>query len=339
MSNFNTEILGAKNFYSRTLKAIDAKIKFQQDEEEYLDNFRKEYFQKKKEKQLKFKKNQQHENILIGLRKLEKEVTKNTEEKYKHITLSTAINRIISLPKLKKGIENNKKENKYNLIQFEKVWKEQYMNDIKYNKKSKNIKLNFDGIYYTDIFDKNYDKFRQHLEESKEKNTRFERIKKNNLKVSNKLKIHRQIKLRYMDQREYRPNFSVIEKHQPEVKLDSKSTRLFLKNINPFTAPNISAFKSRNNKKKRNDIKKKIISSLSDIRNSLNNKSHLSKSQENIIMDNKKRILQKNMASSAVNLKVKKYETSFRVNKNKKLLFVTQKNSKLNNNTSKSNSN
>ena len=79
MSNFNTEILGAKNFYSRTLKAIDAKIKFQQDEEEYLDNFRKEYFQKKKEKQLKFKKNQQHENILIGLRKLEKEVTKNTE--------------------------------------------------------------------------------------------------------------------------------------------------------------------------------------------------------------------------------------------------------------------
>ena len=51
MSNLNTEILGAKNFYSRTLKAIDAKIKFQQDEEEYLDNFRKEYFQKKKEKQ------------------------------------------------------------------------------------------------------------------------------------------------------------------------------------------------------------------------------------------------------------------------------------------------
>ena len=46
---------------------------------------------------------------------------------------------------------------------------------------------------------------------------------------------------------EYSPNYSAIEKHKPVVKLDSKSTRLFLKNINQMTAQNLEVFKSRNN--------------------------------------------------------------------------------------------
>ena len=59
MSNSHNEILDLKKCYSKTLKAIDAKIKFQQDEEEYLDNLKKEKLLRKREKQLKYKKNQQ----------------------------------------------------------------------------------------------------------------------------------------------------------------------------------------------------------------------------------------------------------------------------------------
>ena len=69
--------------------------------------------------------------------------------------------------------------------------------------------------------------------------------RKKKMKVSKKLKIHKFIMLKAQDHREYRPNYSVIEKHKPVVKLDSKSTRLFLKNINPVTAPNIKVFNSR----------------------------------------------------------------------------------------------
>ena len=242
MSNKNREILNLKACYSKTLKAIDAKIKFQQEEGEHSDYLKKECLLRKKERQLKYIKNQQHESVIRNLKKLEEETRKDMKSKFKHISLSSAIKRIASLPKMakyKNNIKDNKKGDEYDIIKFENVWKEQYINDMKYNKKNVKNKLLFGGIYFTDIFDKNYDKYRKYLEESKEKNMRLERIKINNLNVTRKLNIHRQLMLRFRDQREYHPNYSLIEKHKPIVKLDSKSTRLFLKNINPVTVPNI----------------------------------------------------------------------------------------------------
>ena len=329
MSNPNNEILDLKSCYSKTLKAIDAKIKFQQDEEDYFDNLKKDYLLKKREKQLKFIKNQQHENIVRNLKRLEEETRKEMNSKFKNISLSSAINRIISLPKMNKyknDIKDNKKGDEYNIIKFESVWKEQYMNDIKYNKKRNKNKIMFGGIYYTDIFDKNYDKYRKHLEESKEKNMRLERVKINNLKVSRKLNIHRQIMLRFQDQREYRPNYSVIEKHQPTVKLDSKSTRLFLRHINPVTIPSIKSYNSRNNKNKKNDFKKKVISSLSELKIASNSKNILAKSQQDIIGSNEKEIGKRKVSLSTLNIKPKKFNTLIKDSyTNKKNCFITQR--------------
>ena len=161
------------------------------------------------------------------------------------------------------------------------------------------------------------------MEESKEKNMRLERVKINNLKVSRKLNIHRQIMLRFQDQREYRPNYSVIEKHQPTVKLDSKSTRLFLRHINPVTIPSIKSYNSRNNKNKKNDFKKKVISSLSELKIASNSKNILAKSQQDIIDSNEKEIGKRKVSLSTLNIKPKKFNTLIKDSyTNKKNCFI-----------------
>ena len=331
MANPDVDILDTKKSYSKVLKGIDARIKFKHEEDEYLENMKKEYFLKKREKELKFIKNQQHENIVRSLKKIEEETKKNIDNKFNKVNVSQAINRIISLPKMskyKKNMQDNKKKDEFNIIRFENVWKEQYMDDVKNNKKDKNSKLIFDGFYYNDIFDKNYDRYRKHLEESKDKNIRLEKIKSNNLKVSNKLKIHRFITLKAQDHREYRPNYSVIEKHKPFVKLDSKSTRLFLKNINPMTIPNIKTFKSRNNKSRRNALKNTLLSGLSFLKNKINAKTFLSNSQVNIIDSNKYNKNNKRISMSALNLKSKNIKSVNTGTKNNKSHFNSQRNIK-----------
>ena len=155
-------------------------------------------YYKKKLKHLKYIKNQQHETIVHGLKKLEEETKKEVNTKLKETSVSAALNRILSLPRIskyKKNIQVNKKKDEFKTIRFESVWREQYLNDLKYNKNSKNNKMMFGRIHFTDIFDLNYDRYRKHLEESKGKDMRIERIKDNNLKVSKKLDIYKQLML------------------------------------------------------------------------------------------------------------------------------------------------
>lgn len=325
MKNSINGILDLKNCFSKTLKNIDTKIKFQPDEE-YLENLKREYLLQKKLKHLKYIKNQQHETIVHGLKKLEEETKKEVNTKLKETSVSTALNRILSLPRIskyKKNIQVNKKKDEFKTIRFESVWREQYLNDLKYNKNNKKNKMMFGRIHFTDIFDLNYDRYRKHLEESKGKDMRIERIKDNNLKVSKKLDIYKQLMLKFQDQREYQPNYSIIEKHKPIVKLDSKSTRLFLKNINPVTAPNIKSYKSRNYKK--NNNKKEAMSSLSVFENDLI-KNVLVKSK-NYINEDKTKVEKKKLSQSMLNIKQGKYNISINDN-NKKRVLIVQRNKK-----------
>ena len=308
------EILYSSKYYSKTLKEIDAKLKFQKEEnEENSENIKKVVILKRKEKRLKYLKNIRHENVIHSLKKFETEARKNMEDKIKGISLTSAINKIISLPKVtkyKKIIKDNRKNNENNLIKFEKIWREQCIKDAKNKKKVNKNKLILNGIFYNDIFDINYDKYRKHLEETKEKNKRMERIKSNNLKVSKKLKNHHELMLKILDHREYKPNYSSIEKHKPEVKIGTKSKRLFLKNIN-VTAPNIRMSNDRNTKyNNKNNFGNIII---------LNN------AQENIIENNDK--IQKVMISlSALNFKLKRNNNNISTNfENNKYRFSNKK--------------
>ena len=323
MSYIYEDFFGSKHYYSKTLKEIDAKIKFKEEDDESDSNTKKQVLMRKKEKQLKYLKSQRHEILVNNLKKLEEETRKDYDNKFNQMNISSAIKRLISLPKVtkyKKELKDNKKKEEYNIIKFENVWKEQYMNDIKYKKINKN-KMIFGGFYNDDIFDINYDKYRKHLGESKEKNMRLERVKSNNLKVLKKLKIHRQLKLKTLDHREYRPNYSVIEKHQPIVKLDSKSTRLFLRNINPRPIPSAFLYNSRNIKRRKNHKKEKgnISSNSSNVNN------FLSKSQGDIILKNKFETKNMRITNSAMNLKFQKdiFFINNKKSRNKKY-FMTQ---------------
>ncbi len=318
------EVLDPSKYYSKTLKAIDAKLKFHNEEDEVNpENIKKDIIIKRKENRLKYIKNIRHEKVILSLKKFEKEARKNMEDKIKGISLTSAIKKIISLPrvaKYKKGIKNDRKNSENNLIKFEKIWREQCIKDAKKKKVNKN-KLFLDGIFYNDIFDINYDKYRKHLEERKEKNNkRMERVKSNNLKVSKTLKHHRELMLKTFDHREYKPNYSSIEKHKPLVKLGTKSTRLFLKNKNNMTAPNIRMSNGRNTKNNNeNNYKINVLSYSSKMKNNLGNIILLnnSHSQDNIIKNNYK-IKNMIISLSSLNSKLKtnnNASTIFDINK------------------------
>ena len=309
------KILDSSKYYSKTLKAIDAKLKFHNEEKENnIENIKKEIILKRKENRLKYIKNIRHESVIYNLKKFEIEAKKNMEDKMKGISLTSAINKIISLPrvdKYKKEIKDDRKNNENNLIKFEKIWREQCLNDVKNKKKVNKNKLILDGIFYNDIFDINYDKYRKNVETRKEKNKRMERIKSNNLKVSKKLKNHRELMLKILDHREYKPNYSSIEKHKPVVKLGTKSTRLFLKNINNMTAPNIRRSNDKNNNK--NNSKSNILSYFSKYKNNLGNIIILNNSQKNITENNDK-IKKMIISLSALNFKLKTNNSNISTN-------------------------
>ena len=287
------EILDSSKRYSKVLRIIDAKIKFKKaKEEDNTEIIKKEIFMKKKEKHLKYTKNLRHENIIQSLKKFEKENQKNMENKLNQMTLTSAINRIIALPKVSKYKKDNKNNKVNNMIKFEKIWREQSLNDAKYKKKINTNKLILDGIYYNDIFDVNYDKYRKHLEETKEKNRRIERVKSNNLKVIKKLEKHHKLMLRFQDHREYKPNYSVIEKHKPEVKIGAKSKRIIIKNLNEMIGPNISMPNSKTN----------ILPNSSKIKKNWSQKIVFNKSQE-YIYDNNYKINKRIAPLSAFNIK------------------------------------
>jgi hypothetical protein len=287
------EILDSSKRYSKVLRIIDAKIKFKKaKEEDNTEIIKKEIFMKKKEKHLKYMKNLRHENIIQSLKKFEKENQKNMENKLNQMTLTSALNRIIALPKVSKYKKDNKNNKVNNMIKFEKIWREQSLNDAKYKKKINTNKLILDGIYYNDIFDVNYDKYRKHLEETKEKNRRIERVKSNNLKVIKKLEKHHKLMLRFQDHREYKPNYSVIEKHKPEVKIGAKSKRIIIKNLNEMIGPNISMPNSKTN----------ILSNSSKIKKNWSQKIVFNKSQE-YIYDNNYKINKRIAPLSAFNIK------------------------------------
>ena len=291
------KILDSSKYYSKTLKAIDAKLKFHNEENENnIENIKKEIILKRKENRLKYIKNIRHESVIYNLKKFEIEAKKNMEDKMKGISLTSAINKIISLPrvdKYKKEIKDDRKNNENNLIKFEKIWREQCLNDVKNKKKVNKNKLILDGIFYNDIFDINYDKYRKNVETRKEKNKRMERIKSNNLN------------------REYKPNYSSIEKHKPVVKLGTKSTRLFLKNINNMTAPNIRRSNDKNNNK--NNSKSNILSYFSKYKNNLGNIIILNNSQKNITENNDK-IKKMIISLSALNFKLKTNNSNISTN-------------------------
>ena len=143
---------------------------------------------------------------------------------------------------------------------------QQYLNKNKGNlgKRNNSNKTMYNSI--NDIFDENYDKIKKRKEKKIEKRIILERIKFNNLRVKKKFRIHQDIMQKFKDKREYSPNYNAIEKHLPEVNLNTKSQRIFpIKFIKIY---NIGEFNSQ--EKRSESLPKKIF-----FKNNLNQSSFL----------------------------------------------------------------
>ena len=239
----NENIFNNNFCFSKVLKDIDFRIKFKNYREEKSLYILKQLKREQKEKRVLFEKRKNHNEIVHNLQKAyeENEMILNYKakklNKYKNLSQNNLYSTKNSFyfPKISKKEVEKIKDNK--MIIFEKLWKEQqYLNKNKRNlgKRNNSNKTMYNSI--NDIFDENYDKIKQRKEKKTEKKIILERIKFNNLKVKKKFQIHHDIMLKFKDKREYIPNYNAIEKHQPEVNLDTKSQRIFpikfIKNYN-----------------------------------------------------------------------------------------------------------
>ena len=306
--------------FSKTLKEIDTRLKFINNTQKHNIELKKLILDKKRKKENLSAKNKIHENIVSDLKKAEEEnikaykiYSRNFKNNLQYsnsasnINISSTFNNYLALPKLtqlKNEFQDNEKNEGYKIIRFENVWKEQQLNELKYNtdKKIKNKTMYHED--FIDIFDKNYDKYRKKCEEYKEKNIILERIKLNNLKVNKKLKIFRHIMLKFQDIREYNPNYSILEKHQPEIKLNTKSKRIFPAKFikgSDYNKIEINEIKINKKIRKNNsdllnytksaisrypDKKSKFFLSGVDIRENRTNSVYICKNNKRIIMQN-----------------------------------------------------
>ena len=270
MRNTENKIFNQNLRFSRTLKEIDTRLKFKDNSQKYLKDLKKKIYKRNKQKEILDKKNQNHEDIIYNLKRVEEEnikayniYSKNLKNNVNYQLTNINLNSIKNNFLVNSKLQDNEKNEDYDVIRFENVWKEKQMNENKYNKgkiiKNKTL-YNKDFI---DIFDKKYDKYMKKCEEYNEKNIRLKRIKSNNLKVNKKLKIFRHIMSKFQDPREYCPNYNILEKHKPEVKLNTKSKRIFPeKFIRNNTCNTIEISDYKNYKIK---LKKKIKKKKSDL--------------------------------------------------------------------------
>lgn len=221
--------------FSKALKDIDFIIKFKNYKEEKSAYILKQLKQEQKEKKMLLSRKKNHNEIVHNLQKANEENELLLNDKIRNnnnmsqINFYSSRNNNLCLPKLSKNEEKKNKDTK--IIIFEKIWKEQILNKSKNGRNRKNRKNNsnrtqYNSHYIVNIFDENYDKLKKKKERN-DKNRILEKIKLNNLKVQKKLKIHQEIMSKFKDKREYSPNYNSIEKHLPDVNLNTKSKRIF----------------------------------------------------------------------------------------------------------------
>lgn len=235
MEKKEENILNNNFCFSKVLKNFDFRIKFKDFREEKSLYILKQLQKEQKEKRILFEKNKNHNEIVHNLQKSNEEnqmlLNYKTRKLEKNKNLSNInlypTKNAFFLPQLEQKEEPKNKDNK--VIIFEKIWKEQYLNKNTRNvgRRKKSNKTMYGSNFINDIFDEHYDKMKKLKEKKTEKRIILERIKINNLKVKKKLRIHQEIMSKFKDKREYCPNYNSIEKHLPEVNLNTKSQRIF----------------------------------------------------------------------------------------------------------------
>ena len=222
-----------KNFsFSKTLKEIDFSLKFKDLQEQkslfILSRLKKE----KLEKLELLKRKYNHNEIIFNLKKAYEDnqrMVNNYKNKDEEENNKNEENPKNELPNLfySDKIENQEYKKKEEIklflddsdennkgIDFENIWREEYKKKFNDNNDKKK-----------DIFDK---KYRKTVKKKNIYKTKIlEKIKENHLKVQKKLKIHQELMKKYSEKKYYTPNYSILDKHTPAIRLNSTSNRIF----------------------------------------------------------------------------------------------------------------
>lgn len=257
MEKNDDNIFNTNFCFSKVLKDIDFRMRFKSYKEEKSLYIYRQLKKEQRKKNILFNRRKEHNEIVHSLHKANEENKVILNYRAKKLQNNTNLsqiniystNNVFYLPKIE---EQKNKDNK--IIIFEKIWKEQILNNKKRNKGKRN---NSNKTIYkiNDIFDDNFEKTRREKEKKTEKRILLEKIKVNNLKVKKKLKMHQDIMAKFKDKREYSPNYKAIEKHLPEVNLKTKSQRIFPKQF--IKLNNIGNLNYK--EKKSESLPKKII--------------------------------------------------------------------------------
>ena len=236
------------NFYfSKCLKDIDISLKFKEfAEEKSFSRFNK-IKKEQKERSNMLKRKNIHNEIIYNLKKAYNDYQILANMKDNNIKEKPNKNKEI-LPKLviksnketenknsninnKKGNNNDNndknKDNKEQVVEFDNIWKKEYLNRMKKRKNNSNIVIynaNNESDEKNDIFDI---KYKKKAPKKLFKSKIIEKIKNYNLKVKKKLKDYKNHMDKFSEKKEYNPNFTALEKHIPIVKLNTKSQRIF----------------------------------------------------------------------------------------------------------------
>jgi len=242
MVNREINVLDKHFCFSKVLRDIDSKLKFNNMTEEKSLFIINQLKRKKREKLKYLQRKYNHNEILYNLNKayennkillkikgkLREKETDKKEEKLPTIKKPTT-----SKNKVEKKEENKNNKEKALIIeddknkpeQFSTVWKEEILKKYKIIEKvPKNILIDDEDENANDIFDKSYRKEKNKIID---KIKIMQRIKENNLKAKIKLQNYKTMLIKYSEKKEYTPNFTAVEKHKPEIKLDTKSQRIF----------------------------------------------------------------------------------------------------------------
>ena len=217
------------NFYfSKCLKDIDISLKFKEfAEEKSFSRFNK-IKKEQKERSNMLKRKNIHNEIIYNLKKAYNDYQILANMKDNNIKEKPNKNKEI-LPKLviksnketenknnninnKKGNNNDNndknKDNKEQVVEFDNIWKKEYLNRMKKRKNNSNIVIynaNNETDEKNDIFDI---KYKKKAPKKLFKSKIIEKIRNYNLKVKKKLKDYKHHMDKFSEKKEYNPNFT-----------------------------------------------------------------------------------------------------------------------------------
>ena len=294
------ELLFEDNFFvSKSLKHIDSGVGYINGIEERLV---KNLIDSNKDKTKDFNSNTNEDNKLRRRIKEEKirkiENSKNNKHQLNIISSPYNMNFLPRISPYIKNIDNhlimdNKKANKLGSKGFQYIWKQEYLRklaNIKTNKKSKNKSKRKNNINIInddddeeelDIFNIKYSKEDNKCDEYIKLKERLERIINENKKVKKIFDFRKALSLKFRVKKIYHPKYESVESHQPEIRLNNKTKRIF-----PDKFIQKSYYSENNNKL----FSKTINNNTNSNTNINNNKSIKNKKNYNTLTHNKRKV-------------------------------------------------